>query len=189
MAEETQELRLLENESFDVLLKNKDINEYVTFTEKETQDNTQIIDSENSKTVLSLDAVAVALLHVQGYTSVQIAKSLKVSTNVIQTLRKSTEYKNTLKLVTSEIINTARLFLSSSSMKAVRTLITCLDSPSEKIRLLAAKEVLDRVGLKSPDTMEILTTSSTVSTMTDEQLLQIIKLGQQELIGAGIPNG
>lgn len=142
------------------------------------------------KSVLTPEIVSkIAYLTVQGYTNAAIAENLGVPIPIIQQARKTEEFKSMMHALTSEIISTARIFLTAASFKAVRTMVELLDSVNEKIKLSAAKEVLDRVGIKAPETIELVSKNDSINDMTEEQLVDMVKLGMAELLPAAKRSG
>lgn len=129
-----------------------------------------------------VNLVKIAYYYVQGYTEKDIAEIFNVSVNTVKKIKGSDEFKAVCKTISAEIVETARLFLATSGIKAVKTLVDCLDSPNDRVRLNASTEILNRVGLKSPEKLEILARGDSFKSMSDEQLLQIVKMGTQEIL-------
>lgn len=60
-----------------------------------------------------------------------------------------------LKLIFIRPLETAIIQLERQSVKASKVIIDLMDSVDERIRLKAAQDVLDRLGLKGPDLIEL----------------------------------
>ena len=89
--------------------------------------------------------------------------------------------------ISLEVVNVARMFLASAGIKAVRTIIDCMDSPNDKVRLKAATEVLNRIGLTEPKKIEVIAEGSAFQSMSDEQMLELLKSGMEEIAAVGSP--
>jgi hypothetical protein len=124
----------------------------------------------------------VALLSMRGFTNGQIASEIGVHIRVVMELKKADEYLAVLNSINEEIIKTARMFLSSASLKATKTLVDCLDSKYDKIRIQAATEILNRVGVKTPDQIEFVNKANNIDTMTPDELEDLINLGLEEIM-------
>lgn len=140
-------------------------------------------DAKSNKIVgHDISLTKLAYYHVQGYTNAELASVFGVSSTVIKKNKESEEYKALLNTISAEIVSTGRMFLQSAGIKAVRTLIHCLDSPNDKIKLQASKEVLDRIGLKEPDKLEVIAKGDAISSMSEEELLGLVKMGMSEIM-------
>ena len=77
-----------------------------------------------------------------------IAKKIKMSEQTICNWKKDPEFVEEHKKL-------LRATLRSVATKASRTLVALLEAESEQVRLNAAKDILDRVGLKPEEKVEI----------------------------------
>lgn len=158
------------------VLNGSEINDIVVVeVDKTAELNTNKIMSDTNLT-------KIAYYHIQGFTTREIAEIMGVSDNAIKIAKRSEEFKSIVNSITAEIVNVSRTFLSTAGLKAVKTLVDCLESPNDRVRLQASTEILDRIGLKSPEKLEILTKADTIKEMSTEQLLQLIKTGMDEIV-------
>lgn len=125
---------------------------------------------------------------VQGYNVETICKELNIEKDRLREIRMSDEFKLLRDYVTQEVVNIGRTFLMMSTVHAVKTILDLLDSDNDKVRLGAAKDVLDRVGLKSPDKIELMTKGDNLAGLDTEQLLNLIKMGQKEIYNVVAPD-
>lgn len=128
-----------------------------------------------------IDLVKMAFLYIQGWDGKSIAKAFDTDEAVISKLKSSPKFKAVLTTLNAEIVSTARTFLAASGMKAVITLIKCMDSRDDKTKLRASTEVLDRIGIRTPEQIELIQKSDRISGMDEQQLMEFIKLGMKEL--------
>lgn len=136
----------------------------------------------NKKGMTDINLMKLAHYFVQGYTEREMAEAMGVNQDTIKRIKSSDEFKAVLKSISLEVVEVSRVFLASAGLKAVRTLVDCLDSASDKIRLGASKEVLDRIGLKSPEKIELIAKSDSIQQMSDEQLFELVKMGIAEIM-------
>jgi hypothetical protein len=95
---------------------------------------------------------ALAVMHVQGYSRKQIVSRFPILTlKRLDSITTTDAYKEVVLALTNETIEKAKTFMQSSSLQATKTLVELLQSQNEKIRLDAAKTILDRTGLKSAE--------------------------------------
>lgn len=139
-------------------------------------------DTPTYKTHTDVNLTRFAYFFMQGYSVTQIADAMGIDRSTAKRVRSSEEFKAVLNTLSAEVIATAQTFLQASSLKAVRTLIQCMDSANEKVKLSAATEVLDRVGLKSPDRLEVLAKNDSLTQMDDARLLDLIKMNLHEIL-------
>lgn len=138
-------------------------------------------DSQRNRTDVNLTKMAV--MFAQGYTLKAIAMEFGVTADTIYNIRASDEFKAVMNSISLEVIETARTFLAVSGIRATKTLLDCLGSGNERIRMKAAIEVLDRIGLKAPEQIEVLAKSDNIEQMTDEQLFSLVQMGMREIRG------
>lgn len=118
-----------------------------------------------------------ALLYydVQGFSPQATAALLGITPGQVVRIRKTDSFTEARKAVMDEVLKLSRRMIDISSIKAVKTLLSCMDSGNDKIRLSAAVEILNRVGLSSTQKVEITTTAGGMQTYSDEELAEILK--------------
>lgn len=183
----------LEKQLQDALSSN-DMRNYVVIDSTKLAQNgkEELIVKGRSCDTAIVDLVKMAYFVVQGYDNGRIAKEFDTIPQNIYDIRGSERFKQILNLLTNEILATARTFLTASGLKAVTNLIKLMDSKNEKTQLKATVEVLDRIGLKTPEQIELIDKGNKFSTMSEEELAKMIKLGMDEIkptLTAGVENG
>jgi uncharacterized protein YjcR len=78
----------------------------------------------------------------------QIAEKLKVCPNTISNWKKDAEFMD-------EYTSAFKDSIREVAVKAFRTEIKLLNAKSEMVRLMAAKDILDRAGFKATDKLDI----------------------------------
>ena len=78
----------------------------------------------------------------------EIAEAINVSEKTISLWKKDTEFTESLNLALN-------LSVRSLAPRAIKTMNELLDSNSENVRFMAAKDILDRTGFKPQDRIEI----------------------------------
>lgn len=127
---------------------------------------------------------------IQGYSAELVATTLGMSKSTVLKIRQSDAYKNARTAVTSEIVKHARGIMEVSAIQAVKTLTDCLASNNEKIKLGAASEILNRIGLTATQKVEVTATSNNMVNLSDEQLAEILKTSNLiESSAEVVPNG
>ena len=122
------------------------------------------------------NVVNLLYMDVQGHSLPRICMVLGLNTKDVQKIRSSDAYSTVRAALLAEILTTSKRVMEVSTLKAVKTLYECMDSGSEKIKLMAAKEILDRVGLNATQKLELSTTEiSGMTKLTEEQLQEILK--------------
>lgn len=89
------------------------------------------------------------------YTNVEISRLLNVSTTTIGNWLKLPETQQYIADYQVEEQKVVKDRLNALSAKAVDTMLDLLDSPMDGVRYSAARDVLDRVGHRSAQKMEI----------------------------------
>lgn len=124
----------------------------------------------------------VAYLFMMGHTTAEIAEQMAVSHETVKRARTTPEFKAILHSLNQEIASAARMFMSSATLKATKVMLTLLDSEDERIQMSAAKDILDRTGVKQNDVLEVVDKRDAhIDEMTREELSQLLKLGIKEL--------
>lgn len=159
------------------------------FTEYALSDNEQDTVVEYPTEQLEKAYLKVAMMTLQGYTNSSIAEELGVKVNTIARWKKKDTYKDLARSLVVEIIDIAKGFLAGAGFKAVKILVESLNSPNERIRIQAAKEILDRIGLKTAEQLEVLTKSDDTDAMSTEELTAIVKQTAAALLESGDTDG
>ena len=122
-------------------------------------------------------------MYIKGVTTHQLATEFGISPSLVSKIKCTPEFKKMLSILTSEVSNAARMLLTTSALKATNTLVKLLDSDDEKIQLGAAKDILDRMGVKAdaPSHGKAVA-GDDISNMSEQQLKEILKLGIKEFI-------
>jgi hypothetical protein len=118
----------------------------------------------------------IAAYYMQGATYRQIADIMGVQPASIKNLCKRQSFKEVTDELGMEIINACKGYMRAGSVKAVGVLLGAMDSADEKIKLQAANSVLDRVGLKAIDKVEVHQKVNQLNILSDEELLERIML-------------
>lgn len=121
--------------------------------------------------------------YIQGANSDDLAKSFKISKALVNSIKCLPQFKRMLTLITAEVTYSAKMFLNTAGLKATRTIVELLDSDDEKVRFSAAKDILDRMGVKNAAAGSVESgKKDDLSHMNEEQLKEILKLGVKELL-------
>lgn len=113
---------------------------------------------------------------IQGYTSQLIAKQVGIEVQQVYHIRQSDAYKLAREEVLKQVITGARKYMEVSTIKAVKTLVQCLDSKNEKVKLTAAQDILNRAGLGATQQIEITGNMGTsFDHFSDAELAEIMK--------------
>lgn len=157
-----------------------ELSEYIAMGEE--------IGSEIVRELKTLDGEDVKLAHmstknvmkvlqydIQGYPSRTIAKLINLPAHEVVRIRTTDAYLTAKEQVLGSVVEGARKYMEVATLKAVKTLVECLESSNEKIRLAAAQDVLSRTGLNAPQQIEITQTVNNFENYSDEELLEIMK--------------
>lgn len=112
---------------------------------------------------------------IQGYNPILIAKLMNLQPDQIRRIKNSDAYKISREELLNAVVSGARKYMEVATLKAVKTLLQCMDSPSEKIRLAASQDLLNRAGLQAPTQIEISTPMNNFEGMSDADLAEILK--------------
>jgi hypothetical protein len=171
------------------IMKNGELPEFVSVDEDALSDadkeeivfENEMPDGSTPGAGKKVDLIKMAFYYIQGYDTKTMARVFDVNEKHISRLKSSAKFKAVLATLNAEIVSTARVFLAASGMKAVVTLIKCMDSRDDRTKLKASTEVLDRIGIRTPEQLEIIQKGDKISGMDEHQLLEFIKLGMKEL--------
>lgn len=131
-------------------------------------------DDGSAPNVMRVDYVKLAFQHLSGMTMKQSAAFFGVTLGRISTIKHSPGFKTVLGMMTKATVETGRAFIAGAVAKATGTLISLLDAPEDKIKLMAANSILDRAGLLPPDQMVLIERSTGVHGMSEDELLAIV---------------
>jgi DNA-binding CsgD family transcriptional regulator len=109
-----------------------------------------------------------------GKTTDYMAEQLNKSVHWVRTHKKDKRIIGLVNTLHYEAVEVARAKIVSSTGKAAETIVDLIDKGPAPVRLAAAKDVLDRIGLKAPDKKQIETTV-TVNNIPKEERLAAIK--------------
>lgn len=126
---------------------------------------------------LDLKALVLKILQydVQGYTNIVIARELDLPIERIVSVKTTETYKIAKKELLAAVLESSRKYMEISTVKAVKTLVECMDSRNEKVRMLAAQDLLNRAGLQAPQQIEIKNTTPDFAHLSDSDLEEILK--------------
>lgn len=126
--------------------------------------------------------VRMAYFMMMGYTAKETAAEMQVSVHTVEQWRKTAEFKAVCGTLTKEITAAARTFLTAATLKATKTMLNLLDSADERIQMSAAKDILDRTGVKQDDTLHVVDQrNSHIADMSKDELALLLQKGMKEL--------
>jgi hypothetical protein len=117
----------------------------------------------------------VVLMDIQGYSNIKIGKELGMAEVTVRTIKKMDSYITSKEQLLNTIIEGARQYMEAASVKAIKSLLECLDSPNERIKLMAAQDILNRVGLSTPQQIEVIQNNSNFAKYSNDELMEIMK--------------
>ena len=128
---------------------------------------------------MDIEYVRIALLTSQGFSTSEISDKTGVTTEQLAYIIKSTEYSAAVELLTRQVKYYAKAVLVTMVPKALGNLYSLLDSGNDKIKLAAAKEILNRLGIVDLGALIAATdrdnSRKDLSAMSDEQLKAILE--------------
>lgn len=117
------------------------------------------------------------ILKVAGYTHQQIGASIGEHKDTINEWFKSPDIAAKYLKVTKTLTDSARRLLETFTIEAIQSIVDIMrDTPDDKIRLDAAKEILDRGGLPKASRTETKTEATTTFGVDDEQMAALREL-------------
>lgn len=166
------------------IMANNEIPDFVVIDEHiiSPEEREALAESLDKKGTQKVDLVKLAYYYVQGYNTKELAEIFGADPQHINKIKSSDKFRAIITSLNAEIVSTARTFLTAAGFKAVKTLLMCMDSNDDRVRLNAATQVLDRIGLKTPEQIEVIQKGAVVNKMSDDELLGLIKLGTKELM-------
>lgn len=125
----------------------------------------------------------IATMHLQGWTTGQIGTELNLKPKVIRDIKATQQFRDIADTITAKVVDTSRDLIKATTLKAVQTLFEVLESGSDKVRLGAAQDILNRVGLKQAETINIVAKNDDTAHMSEEELKDLVRLGIDEILG------
>ena len=95
------------------------------------------------------------------------------SANWLYTQENKLELQELADMLMTDRVTQAGLMLRDATLKAVSVMIDDLDSKDRKLRQSAAKDILDRVGLRAPDKTQVEVMASVAVRALDDVLAQV----------------
>jgi hypothetical protein len=143
--------------------------------------------SQDTKLSNLKNVMAVLYADIQGLGATQIAANMNLTRAEVQAIRRSVAYVNAKASVLQEVINTSRGVMEVSALRAVKTLTECMNSKNDKVKLNAAVEVLNRIGLGATQKVELTTHNEDYfRKLTNEELTEIVKSSVVEADGVEV---
>jgi len=112
---------------------------------------------------------------VQGYNPKLIAKLMNLTPEQVLRIKASDAYQISRTELLNAVVSGARKYMEVATIKAVKTLVQCMDSTNEKVRLAASQDVLNRAGLQAPTQIEISTQVNNFEGLSDDELAEILR--------------
>lgn len=154
------------------------LQEHIILSNETVKSSIEDIKAETN--LKSVENVMQLIQHdIQGYGTSAISELMGVKHDDVLAIRRSDTYKALRTKVMSEIIELSKRAIEVSTIKAVKTLMECMESKNDKVKLSAAVEVLNRTGLTATQKIELTTTThNEISSFTDEELAEILRGSQ-----------
>lgn len=121
-----------------------------------------------------------------GKSTKEIAENLDRSDAWVRKWKKDPGVVAMVNELHGEAVETAKSVIISGTQKAASTIVDLLDTGPASIRLAAAKDILDRLGMKAPDRKQIEATVNVNSGLSREERLARI-LEKASRLGMEIP--
>lgn len=103
-----------------------------------------------------------------------IAEQLNKSPAWVRQHKRDLDVLNLVTLIHREAVEAAKSTIISGTTKAAETIVYLVETAPAPVRLAAAKDILDRIGLKAPDKKQIETTVTIQEIPKAERLAAII---------------
>jgi len=126
-----------------------------------------------------IDLMKLAFHHMQGISMENSASLMRVNMSAIQRAKNSPQFKTLLAMLTQAAVTMARTYISASVIRATKVMASLLRSDNEKIKFAAARDILDRAGLK-PVEVSVVQNKSDAASMSDNQLIDIMRRALDE---------
>lgn len=150
-------------------------------------------DFDGKPTASAANVMKILQYDMQGYSIALIAKSVGLDASQVSYIKSTDLYKDAKDEILKAVIESSRKYMEVATIKAVKTLVQCMDSISDKVRLAASQDVLNRAGLAAPQQIEITSNVNNFEGFTDDQLLEIMRKedvvsSRAEVISIGPPD-
>ena len=122
-------------------------------------------------------------------TSAAALAKIDRSANWLYTQPNKLELQELADLLMTDRVTQAGLMLREATMRAVGVMVEDLESKDRKLRQAAAKDILDRVGLKAPDKTQVEVMASVAVRALDDVLAQVYGKEQAQLPAGDIVDG
>jgi hypothetical protein len=129
----------------------------------------------NIKVASDKNIMQLVMYDIQGYSAALVAKQMGITEGQVHYIKSTDGFANAKQAALDAVLDTARKFMQVSTVKAVKTLVDCMNSSSEKIRLQASIDVLNRSGLSAPTQIELFTHQNGLGNLSEEDLQEIVK--------------
>lgn len=167
----------------------KNMKDYITLPQELIDSIDEDVMMETKLTSVS-NVMNLLYMDVQGHSMPRMAMVLGISLMEVEIIRKSQAYSTVRESLLREILNTARNVMQVSTLKAVKSLYECMESTDERIKLQAAKEILDRVGLSGTQKLEVVATQGgTIDKLTNDDLAEILRSSMEVISTNGSNDG
>lgn len=121
-----------------------------------------------------------------GKSTKEIAANLDRSEAWVRKWKKDPGVQGLVMQLHNEAVETAKSIIVSGTQKAASTLVDLMDTGPASIRLAAAKDILDRLGMKAPDKKQIEATVNVTSGLSrEERMARIIE--KADRLGVSVP--
>lgn len=133
---------------------------------------------------IPLDQIELTLIEmiVAGKTTSNIANELRKSANWVRTRRKDPRIIQMVQNLQMEAVDAAKTTIVQNTYKAAEAIVNLVESGPPAVKLAAAKDILDRIGLKAPDRKQIEATVIVKDMTADERRASIrarlVRLGR-----------
>jgi hypothetical protein len=100
----------------------------------------------------TLDQVKWVMRRLTSSTDKEAAEAIGLSPSTVSRWDNKAELNNAVSLLLREPINAAVEMLRGAAVKAAQAIIDTMDTEDEKLKLTAANDLLDRIGMGQPET-------------------------------------
>lgn len=103
-----------------------------------------------------------------------------IAESTVGQLKNTEDMRYLVQAMTAESYRVAACMLKNAGAKAVRVVLQALDSEDERLRVNAANTLLDRIGLKAADVLDIRH-EDRIGTLDTEQKIALLDEGFKEI--------
>lgn len=122
----------------------------------------------------------VALLYANGIGYPKMAEQLGVAPSAVRNLVKRDSFKAIIDDISNQAIETCKDYLRIGAVKATTTMLNLLDDMSSKVRFSAAKDIMNRAGLKEIAKAKVRKEIDDLGDMSDEKILEYLLFQRQK---------